>query len=144
MAILGHDSACPIAHCLDVIGDRWALLIMREALRGETRFSGIQSALGIPRDVLTARLATLVDGGALARQSYQQPGQRARDEYLVTVAGRELFIILSALGEWGVRHAGGSTTLRFADATTGELVGARLATADGRIVDPQQVVAVTL
>jgi len=143
MAILGHDTACPIAHSLDVLGDRWTLLIMREAVRGSTRFSDFVTALGAPRDILTARLATLVDGGALARQSYQQPGQRARDEYLVTEAGRELIVILLALGEWGTRHAGGSTTLRFADAETGELVGARLATADGRIVDPQRVVAVT-
>ena len=143
MAILGLDAHCPIAHCLDVVGDRWTLLIVREALRGATRFSEFRDALGIPRDVLTARLVTLVEGGALARRSYQQPGERARDEYVVTEAGRELLVILSALGEWGARHAGGTTNLRFADADTGEIVAARLTTADGRVLDPQQVAVVT-
>lgn len=139
MAILGNDLACPIAHGLDVLGDRWTLLIMREALRGSTRFSEFREALGMPRDVLTARLATLVDGGVFAKQSYRAPGERSRDEYVVTEAGHELVIILSALGEWGTRHAGGSTTLRFTDAASGEMVGARLVTAGGRVVAASDV-----
>ena len=139
MAILGNDLACPIAHGLDVLGDRWALLIMREALRGSTRFGEFRESLGIPRDILTARLTTLVEGGALAKRGYQSPGERGRDEYVVTGAGHELVTILSALGEWGTRHAGGSTTLRFTDAGTGEIVGARLVTAEGRVVDASDV-----
>ena len=143
MAILGGEPTCPIAHSLDVLGDRWSLLIMRNALRGETRFSELRAALGIPRDILAARLATLVEGGALARQSYQRPGERARDEYVVTEAGRELGVILAALGEWGVRNAGGATSLRFSDMTTDEVVGARLVTPEGRVVDTQSVVLTT-
>ena len=141
MAILGRDTDCPIAHSLDVLGDRWTLLIMRDALRGSTRFSEFRESLGIPRDILTARLNTLVEGGALARQSYRSPGERARDEYVVTEAGHELVVILSALGEWGTRHAGGSTTLRFTDAASGEVVGARLVTAEGRVVETRHAVA---
>lgn len=145
MAILGGEPTCPIAHGLDVLGDRWTLIIMRNALRGSTRFSEFREALGIPRDILAVRLATLVDGGALTKRAYRAPGERARDEYVVTDAGRELFVILAALGEWGARNTviDGEIALRFADADTGELVGARLVTAAGRIVDPQRVVAVT-
>ncbi len=144
MAILGGEPTCPIAHGLEVLGDRWTLLVMRNALRGATRFSEFQSALGIPRDILAARLATLVAGGALAKQGYRAPGERSRDEYVVTDAGRELLVILSALGEWGARHTAidGEVSIRFADAETGETVGARLVTAAGRVVDARDVVAV--
>ena len=139
MAIIGGEPTCPVAHSLDVLGDRWTLLIMRNALRGSTRFSEFHEALGIPRDILTARLTTLVEGGVLEKRGYQSAGERRRDEYLVTEAGRELSVILAALGEWGARHAGGATSLRFTDAATDEIVGARLVTAAGRVVDAREV-----
>ena len=141
--VIGGDLACPIANSLAVLGDRWTLLIMRNALRGSSRFSEFHETLGIPRDILTARLATLVEGGPLARESYREPGERARDRYVVTPAGHELLVILSALGEWGARNCviDGSTDTRFMDAATGEVVSARLVTADGRVVETAEVVA---
>lgn len=95
---------CPIARTLDVIGDRWTLLIVRDALAGSTRFTQFRDSLGIPRDVLSARLDALVDGGVLDRRSVQHEGARSRDEYFLTDAGRELLVVLGALGAWGVRH----------------------------------------
>lgn len=141
--VIGGDLSCPIANSLAVLGDRWTLLIMRNALLGSSRFSEFHDALGIPRDILTARLAALVEGGALARESYKAAGERARERYIVTPAGHELLVILSALAEWGARNCAidGTTSTRFVDAVSGEVVSARLVTADGRVVETAEVVA---
>ncbi len=104
MSEIRGSARCPIARTLDVLGDRWTLLIVRDAIGGATRFSQFHGSLGLPRDVLSARLETLVEGGVLERRSVHHPGERARDEYFVTQAGRELMVVLSALGEWGARH----------------------------------------
>ena len=101
--ILGNPR-CPISRTLDVVGDRWTLLIVRDAIAGSTRFSQFRDSLGIPRDVLAARLETLVDGGVLERRSYRAEGERARDEYVLTEPGRELITVLGALGDWGLRN----------------------------------------
>ncbi len=95
---------CPIARTLDVLGDRWTLLIVRDALAGSTRFTQFLESLGLPRDVLSARLEALVEGGVLDRRAVQRDGARSRDEYFVTDAGRELLVVLGALGDWGARH----------------------------------------
>ena len=98
------SARCPIARSLDVIGDRWTLLIVRDALAGRARFSEFRESLGIPRDVLTSRLETLVSGGVLESRSYRAQGSRSRDEYVLTDAGRDLIVVLGALGGWGTRH----------------------------------------
>ena len=95
---------CPIARSLDVIGDRWTLLIVRDALAGSTRFTQFRESLGIPRDVLASRLDALVLGGVLDRRGVQREGERARDEYFLTESGRDLMVVLGALGDWGARH----------------------------------------
>jgi DNA-binding HxlR family transcriptional regulator len=95
---------CSIARALEVLGERWAFLIMREALGGTTRFSDFQDALGIAPDVLTARLATLVDAGVLSRDSYREPGARPRPSYHLTAAGADLQVVLGALQQWGDDH----------------------------------------
>ena len=95
---------CPIARTLDVLGDRWTLLIVRDAIAGSTRFTQFRESLGMPRDVLAARLETLVEGGVLDRRTVPREGERARDEYFVTDAGRELIVVLGALGDWGARN----------------------------------------
>src|SRR3954465_13448580 len=91
---------CPIARTLDVLGDRWTLLIVRDAIAGATTFTQFRESLGIPRDVLSARLDALVEGGVLDRRAVQHEGSRSRDEYFVTGAGRELLVVLGALGDW--------------------------------------------
>lgn len=106
---------CSIARCLDVIGERWSLLVVREAFVGRTRFAEFRAALGVAPDVLTARLARLVEGGVLERRPYQEPGSRVRYEYHLTPAGWELRLVLGALQQWGDDHRppdGGVTALR--------------------------------
>jgi DNA-binding HxlR family transcriptional regulator len=98
------SKACSIARCSDVIGERWTLLILREALSGATRFQEFRETLGIAPDVLSDRLATLVDAGVLRREPYREPGARARSRYELTPAGGELLVVLGALQQWGDVH----------------------------------------
>ncbi|WP_412872032.1 winged helix-turn-helix transcriptional regulator [Curtobacterium flaccumfaciens] len=130
LGILGGDERCPIARSLDVLGEKWTLMIVRDALGGSTRFSQFQQSLGIPREVLTARLASLVDGGVLERTTYKPEGARAREEYVLTDAGRDLSLVLLALGGWADRHRPSErmSDLRFVDADSGEAVEAAAVT----------------
>jgi DNA-binding HxlR family transcriptional regulator len=146
LGILGGDERCPIARSLDVLGEKWTLMIVRDALAGSTRFSQFQQSLGVPREVLTARLGSLVEGGVLERTSYKPEGGRAREEYVLTAAGRDLSLVLLALGGWADRHRPSELTsdLRFVDAETGEAVdSAAVVPATGRIV-PRDHLAATL
>ncbi|MBO9048020.1 helix-turn-helix transcriptional regulator [Curtobacterium flaccumfaciens pv. flaccumfaciens] len=124
LGILGGDERCPIARSLDVLGEKWTLMIVRDAIGGSTRFSQFQQSLGIPREVLTARLASLVAGGVLERTTYKPEGARAREEYVLTDAGRDLSLVLLALGGWADRHRPSerASDLRFVDSETGEAV----------------------
>ncbi|MDQ0540084.1 DNA-binding HxlR family transcriptional regulator [Curtobacterium flaccumfaciens] len=134
LGILGGDERCPIARSLDVLGEKWTLMIVRDALGGSTRFSQFQQSLGIPREVLTARLASLVDGGVLERTTYKPEGARAREEYVLTGAGRDLSLVLLALGGWADRHRPSERTsdLRFVDAESGEAVEAAAVAVDAQ------------
>ena len=134
LGILGGDERCPIARSLDVLGEKWTLMIVRDALGGSTRFSQFQQSLGIPREVLTARLASLVDGGVLERTTYKPEGARAREEYVLTGAGRDLSLVLLALGGWADRHRPSErpSDLRFVDAESGEAVEAAAVTVDAQ------------
>jgi DNA-binding HxlR family transcriptional regulator len=99
------DPACSIARSLNVLGERWTFLILREAaFAGTTRFNEFRTRLGAPSDVLSERLATLVAYGVMEKVPYHEPGSRVRDAYLLTEAGRELTITLGALLEWGDRN----------------------------------------
>ena len=91
---------CPVVRTLDVVGEKWSLLIVRNALRGETRFSQFRDDLGIPSDVLTARLITLVDAGILEKRAYREPGARERSSYHLTPAGEGLVILIGAMKKW--------------------------------------------
>jgi DNA-binding HxlR family transcriptional regulator len=96
--------ACSIARSLSVLGERWTLLVLREAFSGTTRFGAFKDALGVAPDVLADRLRTLVEAGVLDRVDYQEVGSRARAEYVLTPAGRELHVVLGALQQWGDDH----------------------------------------
>jgi DNA-binding HxlR family transcriptional regulator len=98
------DRMCSIARSLEVLGERWTFLILREALSGTTRFADFRSELGVAPDVLSNRLATLVDAGVMEKQPYREPGARARDSYHLTPAGRDLQLVLGALQQWGDEH----------------------------------------
>lgn len=98
------QQTCSIARSLEVLGERWTFLILREALSGTTRFADFRAALGVAPDVLSDRLATLVASGVLEKRPYREPGARARDSYHLTEAGRELQVVLGALQQWGDEH----------------------------------------
>jgi DNA-binding HxlR family transcriptional regulator len=94
---------CTIARALDVVSTRSALLIMREAFYGTTRFDDFAERVGISEPVAAARLRELVDEGLLEREDYREPGQRTRQQYRLTPQGADLFPVLVALMKWGDR-----------------------------------------
>jgi DNA-binding HxlR family transcriptional regulator len=98
------ETPCSIARTLEVLGERWTFLVVREALSGTTRFADFRATLGVAPDILTNRLNTLVEAGVLARRPYQEDGKRTRQEYVVTPAGNDLRVILGALQQWGDEH----------------------------------------
>ena len=93
---------CSIARTLEIVGERWTLLIVRDAFLGLRRFDEFQQSLGIARNVLTDRLNRLVDEGILERVRYSE--RPARYEYVLTPKGRELNIALAGLRQWGDAH----------------------------------------
>ena len=97
-------SNCSIARTLQVLGEKWTFLIIRESFYGATRFAQFHHVLQCPRNLLSERLALLVDEGILERSEYREPGSRARMEYRMTDKGRELMYIMLALQQWGDRH----------------------------------------
>lgn len=100
---------CSVARTLEVVGERWSLLVLREAFYGVRRFTDFQRNLGAPRNVLTTRLQTLVDAGVLRRVPYREEGSRERHEYRLTAAGRDLLPAVVALMQWGDEHLAGET-----------------------------------
>jgi DNA-binding HxlR family transcriptional regulator len=109
------ETPCSIARTLEVLGERWTFLVVREALAGTTRFADFRATLGVAPDILTNRLNTLVEAGVLERRPYQEEGKRTRHEYHMTPAGNDLRVILGALQQWGDEHrpySKGPTILR--------------------------------
>ncbi len=98
---VGHYE-CPIARCVDQIGDWWSILILRDALEGVTRFDAFQKSLGIAPTILTRRLKGLVDDGLLEKHRYSE--HPPRDEYRLTEKGRDFQPVLFSLLAWGNKH----------------------------------------
>jgi DNA-binding HxlR family transcriptional regulator len=123
---LGKDYAtqeCSIARALEVIGERWTLLVVRDALYGVRRYNDFLGHLGIPRAVLATRLAALVEAGVLEKRRYQQ--SPPRDEYVITERGQALWPTLWSLGLWGREHVEGVRPKRtFHHVTCGTELGA--------------------
>ncbi len=97
-----NEMSCPIARSLDRVGEWWSILILRDALRGVTRFDDFRRSLGVAPNMLTRRLAALVDAGLLERRRYSE--HPPRDEYVPTDRGRDFRPVLLALLAWGNRH----------------------------------------
>lgn len=103
-----YDSGtCSIARTLDLIGDRWSLLLLRDLMNGVHRFASLREHVGVSRDVLSRRLEALVDAGLVERRAYQVEGERGRASYHLTEAGRDLQPVLVAMMAWGDRHLAG-------------------------------------
>jgi len=96
---------CSIARTLDVVGEKWALLAVREVFLGDRRFEEMVRRTGAPRDTLAARLRTLVGAGILERRQYSD--HPPRDEYVLTESGLELYPVVLSLMRWGDRHLAG-------------------------------------
>jgi DNA-binding HxlR family transcriptional regulator len=96
---------CSVARTLEIVGEKWALLAVREVFFGNRRFDEMIRRTGAPRDTLAARLRALVDRGILERRQYSE--HPARFEYRLTEAGRELYPVLLTLMHWGDRHLAG-------------------------------------
>jgi DNA-binding HxlR family transcriptional regulator len=136
--ILDYDSAnCAIGAAVDILGERPTFLVLREAFNGVRRFDDMQRRTGMPRQVLSQRLARLVDEGMLRKVPYQETGQRRRTEYRLTEKGLALYPVLVALMEWGdkyeVSSPGPQVLLRHRDC--GEPVELQIACAAGHVLE---------
>jgi len=97
------DMECSVAQCLEVVGEWWSMLVVRDAFLGVTRFDAFQQRLGISRNILQQRLARLVDAGVLRRQPYSE--HPLRYDYRLTDKGRDLWPVLTAMRQWGDRYS---------------------------------------
>ncbi|WP_066957011.1 winged helix-turn-helix transcriptional regulator [Streptomyces lushanensis] len=122
---LGKDyvaQECSIARALEVIGERWTLLVVRDAFYGIRRYSDFLGHLGLPRAVLATRLQALERAGVLEKRRYQD--SPPRDEYVLTDSGIALWPILRSLSVWGTAHVAGTKRLRvFTHADCGTELG---------------------
>src|SRR5438034_3275370 len=98
---------CSIARTLDIVGEKWALLAIREVFLGDLRFDEMVRRTGAPRDTLASRLRTLVAAGILERRRYSE--HPARSEYHLTEAGRDLYPVIATLMRWGDKYLAGDT-----------------------------------
>lgn len=101
---MANGQRCPVAATLELVGDRWTLLVVRDLLRGRRRFNELRESVeGIPPAILTARLRTLETAGVVERRRYQE--HPARYEYRLTPKGHALGVVVGALADWGQRFA---------------------------------------
>ena len=134
---------CTLGRSMAILGERWTMLVLREIFNGVRRFDDMRERTGIPRQVLTDRLGTLVDHGILRRVPYREPGSRVRHEYRLTEKGFDLYPVLVAVREWGDRYLAGpeGPPLRTVHRDCGADVRATLVcTAGHHLASPRDVV----
>jgi len=127
---------CQIVRTLDIVGEKWSLLIVRDAFKGRSRYSEFRESLGAPSDILANRLAKLVEAGVLEKRGYREPGSRERFSYHLTESGRGLSIVMGALVQWGDTYnpyAGGSSS-RIVDGASGDPLHLEFVRPDGAAV----------
>jgi len=124
-----------MALAAEILGDRWTLLILREAFYGVQRYDDMREDLGAPRSTLTDRLARLVNLGVLERAPYREEGSRAREAYVLTTRGRDLALTLLALTQWGEDHVlNGPAPVEIIDRRNGAPLRVELVNVKGRKV----------
>lgn len=123
-----------------LLGTKSAMLILREAYYGTTRFDDFCTRVGITRAAASARLNELVDAGLLARRPYREPGQRAREEYVLTEAGVDFMPVVWAMFEWGQRHLPSRSPLQLAHADCGAEAAVEIRCAKGHKVAADELV----
>jgi DNA-binding HxlR family transcriptional regulator len=131
------SSVCSIARTMELIGHPWTMVLLRDLFNGVRRFDELTDHLNIARNVLTRRLAGLVEAGLVEKVSYREPGQRARNEYRLTKAGRDLRPVLLAVMAYGDEHLAGEDgpPMRIQHADCGAEVTVRLECANGHEID---------
>ncbi|MFF5181177.1 winged helix-turn-helix transcriptional regulator [Micromonospora sp. NPDC000316] len=133
---------CTIARAMEILGERWTLVVLREVFNGVRRFDDMRVRTGIPRQVLTNRLAVLVERGVLRREPYQEPGSRSRHEYRLTEMGLALWPVLVAVLGWGDRYLADpeGSPLRVEHRDCGAEVRVELRCAEGHeLAEPREV-----
>lgn len=121
-----HEEPCSILRPLALLGDRWTLVLLRQAFAGVRRFEHFQSSLGISRSMLAQRLTRLVDAGVLSRSAYRD-ARRTRYEYRLTEKGLDLYPVLMALRAWGDKYlAPDGPFVHYRHTACGGQVGVRL------------------
>lgn len=134
---------CTVGRTMAILGERWTFVVLREVFNGVRRFDDIRRHSGMPRQVLSNRLALLVDQDILRREPYQEPGERVRQEYRLTPKGFDLYPVLVAIGDWGDRHLADpeGPPVEFEHRECGAVVHSVLECARGhRVETPRQVV----
>jgi DNA-binding HxlR family transcriptional regulator len=124
---------CTLGRAMEILGEKWTVVVLREVFNGIRRFDDMRARTAIPRQVLSNRLATLVDHGVLRREPYREPGSRVRHEYRLTPKGLDLYPVLIAVTEWGNRYLAdpGGPPLQFVHRPDEQPVRLELRCADG-------------
>lgn len=130
---------CAIEKTMAVVGTKSAMLIMRELYYGTTRFDDFARRVGITKAATSARLAELVELGLLKRRPYREPGQRSREEYVLTQAGIDFMPVVWAMFEWGRRHLPGRHRLQLTHLGCGAEVSVEIRCAEGHFVPPDEL-----
>ncbi len=136
-------STCPVARTVDVVGDKWTLMILRDAFEGLTRFTQFQRSLGVAKNILSGRLHQLVEADVLSVRP--DAGGSAYNEYVLTPRGEALFHLVVALREWGEDNGFDEKEPRstYVDARTGgSLPRLRYETPDGDEIRPEHTMPV--
>lgn len=129
---------CPIDRTLQLIGNRTALLLLREVFYGASRFDALVKRVGVSEAVAAQRLRELVEADVLTKEPYREPGQRTRHAYVLTEAGHDLLPAVLALLQWGAAHTrGGGPTVTHAGC--GDPVQVEVRCAAGHAVDEEDV-----
>ena len=132
---IGH---CPVEKTMALVGTRSAMLIMREAFYGTTRFDDFARRVGVTKAATSARLSELVEVGLLEKRPYREPGQRSRDEYVLTESGTEFMPVVWAMFEWGRKHVD-DTRLRLAHLECGAEATVEVRCAEGHEVPADEL-----
>lgn len=135
---------CTIGRTMTILGERWTFVVLREVFNGVRRFDDIRRHSGIPRQVLSNRLALLVEQDILRREPYRQPGERERHEYRLTAKGFDLYPVLVAIADWGDRYLAdpAGPPVEFEHRGCGARVHSHVECADGHLIErPRDVVS---
>lgn len=129
---------CPVDRTIQLVGNRTALLLLREVFYGASRFDSLVKRVGVTEAVAAQRLRELVEVGVLVKEPYREPGQRTRHAYVLTEAGHDLLPVVLALLQWGAAHTPGPAPA-VTHAGCGEVVRVEMRCAAGHAVHEEDV-----